>query len=623
MMIDYTSITKIIQSRQYVDITQHFARFWDFQHETLVNSKGTGSSLFLKTFACFLDENADTKEVFRNLAIGKDDEFMKQANTYRVLYLDFSDFDTQDFEHAKEYILSTMSDAYKHFFSHFEPTSGHIYDFNVFEHALDIIEGKPSKTTLQSSLRNLILQLRGYESHHTDKRLAVLIDNMILLETVAEQYGYSAEMSNFLESFLVADIYKYCDIFLQISDPEEEHDSWWSSDNHLVHRRFCVSYFDMRDRYPDMIVPPDHQAHFNVLPTISPSYDWESCIANGRLRIHQARLEEEKRRQERINYEKKRFAENLSSKIPLLSPNMGIRSKSLDKDAAKYKELNDLVKGIFDRFHPYFNADNIYRYFQNIQDQESIVSSHSELEAVLESLPEQNPKWKSTGWVSNTGSWIQAVYSRRDKRDNGSPAKPEGLKIYVCLKDVNSEEIFVESLKYLLSHSDEDFAAKIATCNRSDQICYWVSQRGFRVLENFYEPYSNHLVESLPFVAYRNHLGISKEFFGVDYSHNATVAHIIADYLKTVSDVTDVDLEQMFNHYIKKWNADIYEEDANSGFKNNSALSFVVILDSLDVILGNAEITDNHPLLFGDRHFWHTLADCRCWADVNEKLKMS
>lgn len=37
MMIDYTSITKIIQSKQYVDITQHFARFWDFQHETLVS----------------------------------------------------------------------------------------------------------------------------------------------------------------------------------------------------------------------------------------------------------------------------------------------------------------------------------------------------------------------------------------------------------------------------------------------------------------------------------------------------------------------------------------------------------------------------------------------------------
>ena len=191
MMIDYTSITKIIQSKQYVDITQHFARFWDFQHETLVNCKDTGSSLFLKTFACFLDENADTKEVFRNLAIGKNSEFMKHANSYRVLYFDFSDF----------------------------------------------------------------------------------------------------------------------------------------------------------------------------------------------------------------------------------------------------------------------NADNIYRYFQKIQDNESIVSSNNELETILESLPDQNPKWKSTGWISNTGSWTQAVYSRRDKKDGGSPAKPEGLKVYVCLKDASVEEIFVESLKYLLNHS--------------------------------------------------------------------------------------------------------------------------------------------------------------------------
>ena len=79
MMIDYTSITKILQSEQFLDITRNFARFWDFQHETLVNCKGTGSSLFLKTFACFLDENADMKERFRNLAIGKNDKFMMQT----------------------------------------------------------------------------------------------------------------------------------------------------------------------------------------------------------------------------------------------------------------------------------------------------------------------------------------------------------------------------------------------------------------------------------------------------------------------------------------------------------------------------------------------------------------
>lgn len=75
---------------------------------------------------------------------------------------------------------------------------------------------------------------------------------------------------------------------------------------------------------------------------------------------------------------------------------MGIRSKSLNKDTTRYKELNDLVKGIYEQFRPDFNADKIYRNFQKIDENERIVSTHSELEATLESLPDQYPKWKST-----------------------------------------------------------------------------------------------------------------------------------------------------------------------------------------------------------------------------------
>ena len=80
MMIDYPSIIKILQADKYVDKTQSFESFWGFMHETLVNCNSTGSSLFLKTFACFLDERMDSKEAFRHLAIGKSGEFDKHVN---------------------------------------------------------------------------------------------------------------------------------------------------------------------------------------------------------------------------------------------------------------------------------------------------------------------------------------------------------------------------------------------------------------------------------------------------------------------------------------------------------------------------------------------------------------
>lgn len=67
----------------------------------------------------------------------------------------------------------------------------------------------------------------------------------------------------------------------------------------------------------------------------------------------------------------------------------------------------------------------------------------------------------------------------------------------------------------------------------------------------------NNLIESIPFIAYKNKLGISKDFPGTEISHNSTMAHIISDYLKNVQDVESINLEAMYNNYIAKWNADI------------------------------------------------------------------
>ena len=175
----------------------------------------------------------------------------------------------------------------------------------------------------------------------------------------------------------------------------------------------------------------------------------------------------------------------------------------------------------------------------------------------------------------------------------------------------------MDSLKFLLHHAKKSFAAKIAVINRSDQMCYWLSQNDFNYLEEFYRPYANDMVESLPFVAYKVKLGISRDFPGIDSSHNSTMAYIISDYLKTVKNAGEIDLEDMYNNYISKWNGDLYEECGFGGFKNNSALSFIVILDTLDVLLGEAVITDHSFLLSGDARMWQVLSESRCWSDVN------
>ena len=97
-------------------------------------------------------------------------------------------------------------------------------------------------------------------------------------------------------------------------------------------------------------------------------------------------------------------------------------------------------------------------------------------------------------------------------------------------------------------------------------------------------------------------------------------ADIIFDYFRSVNDIEQLDLEDMYNNYISKWNA-IIEDDSLCGFKDCSALSFVVILDTLDAILGKRPINHNSFLMAGDGQFWRILADSRCWADVNTRLQ--
>ena len=70
-------------------------------------------------------------------------------------------------------------------------------------------------------------------------------------------------------------------------------------------------------------------------------------------------------------------------------------------------------------------------------------------------------------------------------------------------------------------------------------------------------------------------------------------------------------------------NADIYVEGYYSGFKSNSALSFVVIMDTLDAILSGKEVSDESLLMSGNPKIWNILSNSKCWADINDEWQSS
>ena len=618
-MKDYTSIINVLKSDHYADRTDSFEPFLWQHYNSLTGCLGTGSSTFLKTLACFFDETLDTKLVFQNLKIGKSEFFLKEINSYRVVFLDFADFEADNFEDAMAYMKGKMSNLYKYYHKNFEPDGELFFYHDTYNSALDIIEESASTKVLQGSLKTLLIQLRGYESHKIGSKLAVLIDNMVRLETISSENGYPDQMNAFLKEYIVHDVYKYCDLFLQVSDIEERKDTWGYKDRYLVHRYFTIFPSDIRWQHADIIVDKEEQQHFDTCLPFVDETDWASYIAEGRAIVQKSKDEEERKRQEHIRREKNRYAKKLSSDVPLWSPNMGIRTKALDKTSSQYVRLNTLLQEIYTKFRPDFKTDDIYTYFQKFNEEKKIVSKTKELATLLKQLPAGNHKWKDKGSTNCWSCWVQVQYTSINDERCCSPGKAENIKAYASLKDGDVQQIFVDSLKYLLQNASETFGAKLSTISRSDMMCYWLSAKDFVNLEQFFKPNNHVMDKSMPFVAYKGKLGISREFPGADNSHNSTQAHIISDYFRTVDKAEDVDLEDMYNNYIKKWNADIYEEGYHSGFKGNSALSFIVIVDTLDAILSGKGISDESLLMSGDPKIWQILSNSKCWADVNEE----
>ena len=621
-MINYAQVKAMLMSDKYIDKSDAFDYMIDHRFLTLANCRGTGSSTFLKTLAIFLDKEADGSEIFKSLRIGSNSSILNHSGSYHVLWLDFSDFHAGSFEEAMEYLKEKMSVAYMTFYDVFYFEFTYYNHYSSFSFALDIIDKAETLTDLQSSLSTLLRQVKLYQQFQEKTKFAVLIDNLVSLEIIASEKGFGNAMKGFLEHFIVEDVYKYCDIFVQIGDcPEEEH-GWFLSDNHLAYYRFTVNSVDMKKYCPEIAVEESKQYPFEYEPLITSNDKWDILTAEERKKVDMAIRNEVQRRMEHERGEKMRYAEELSTDVPLLSQNLGIRHKVMDKSSPKYAELNALLRKMFVEFAPQFDTDDIYKFFQSFDKNSETVSDTEKLEKRIKGLSVGSPKWEKAD-INTLEYWVQVTFHPKAKEKRHSPASPENIKVYVCCNHTDIENVFVESLNYLLQTAGNTIAAKICRYDRADQMCYWISPDDFRHIEAFYALHSHELVKSMPFVAYKGHLDISKDFPYTDSSHNSVQAHIIADYFKTVANAGAVDLEDMYNNYISKWNADKPEEHSYCSFKQSSALAFVVIMDTIDTIISGKDLGSDSLLLSPEGSTWRILSNCRCWGDVNERWHKS
>lgn len=118
------------------------------------------------------------------------------------------------------------------------------------------------------------------------------------------------------------------------------------------------------------------------------------------------------------------------------------------------------------------------------------------------------------------------------------------------------------------------------------------------------------------FIAYKNGLGISHELNIT--SHNSLNAEIIQKYFKLVQDREEIALSKMISLYVLGWNGKLGKKHPFSYFKQDRADAIVVLLETLDLILGRRFFNDTSILLNDTPEFWDALSSSVCWCDFEE-----
>lgn len=262
---------------------------WIGTYNVFSNTSGTGMDLLLRLLREYLDVHGSDNYMFVQMS-RKSERASKYLHACRVLYLDFSDFNCKTCTDARSYIAQKMSLLYKEHFDLWEWDARNARSCNAVEQCLDIIEEKADNTQLERSLRDLLYQATRTDLLRPhDSRVVLLINNIVLLEKVAMDNQYDEWMESFLDRFIVEDVYKYCETFLQIGDMASHKPELyeWAGypERYLSYSRFGITDVDIcncKDEYPFLTDDIWKQAAFVEYPAKTDTVNWNLVIKEKR-----------------------------------------------------------------------------------------------------------------------------------------------------------------------------------------------------------------------------------------------------------------------------------------------------------------------------------------------------
>jgi hypothetical protein len=611
---------ELYRSGNWYDNSAALAGLSFSNYNVLSNTAGTGISTFMSMMDYFLNCKYDTKSIFEHLAISGRMDINEWCNRSIVIKLDFSDFDSETYGDALRYITVKMADLYKEHKDWFllEKPQTEYFAAALF---VKLLDGEIPENELQMSLKSILWEARQQERLSVNakekKPVVFLIDNLVKMEVVSGKNHFRDAMEDFLEKFIVEDVYDFCDVFVQAGGVAAigDYNIWNNLERpYISYKYFSIHETDIRySRLANLIVPKEKQYMKLIRAEEYRQENWEKILKRQRQLVTESIELKTGLKKAEKEKEKIRYAQNLTADFPCVSSNLGIREFHTDTDNAQYQKLNQQLKKLFEQKHK--DERSLYENFQKLNRESRTDAPKDAEEYFAAYIQKTADDYDFKGQANTDDYWDTFQFFRKD---GGCPADCNAVKVYITFDSMAIMDRFAKMMLHLLENASCSFAAKVSKFERVDQICIWIQPVDYVFLAQFCQKYREELREDMQFIAYSDGLGISKDF-GIDISHNRMQAKLIQTYFSTISQVEEVSLEKMYDLFVQGWNGQLPENHIfQREFKKTSVISLLVMMDTLNVLLGKERIDDTSMLLMNNPVMWKEFQGSRCWGDLNQ-----
>ncbi len=579
-----------------------------------------------------------------------DDREEDRRDKHFIVSLDFSDYSGKSYDVWLTYIRKKLSDLYV---SLYDKVEDELRAYRTMESYINIVEGISGEDELRTSLDCMIRYLRwGNWNDEFFLRPLVIIDEVSRPVLYGAEYGYVDEIKNFMHYYLEIDHYELTAGIITTSyspanvdvnydfryirnvpvneiEPLNSICALNGIDLTATRKdRYCIGgirYFDidvsLKACFKSMALEEGNRGPTGEDYKISFSEELSEFVREKRQWIQKAKEAEAETNRVRKERERIEYAENLASDVVIPSHFAGVRNLNISAgNRDRHEALNTILKDIFDKYGNDVDSREVYYYIQGIS---GCSSNRKEISNTLRDILEyaESKKCFYHCWIDVDDSFWAKFDLQRDETKVGM-GDLALVKVYMSVADPSEVlHIFDDAVRYLIDKGRHLFHAKISKRNRKDHICLWISREDFFLLEQYVQKYGDALEKPLDFVAYRGNLGVSRELYSWN-SHNGIQSKLISIYLSGVKARDDIDVIDMYAQYVKAWNGELDDDNAFSKeFKKGNAQELIILLESLNTILGNACLDSDNILLSGDGGLWNMLGQSKNWHDVSDEWR--